>query len=52
MCQNTEYIYWGISAYVGSIAGRKDAIAAEWKLSTRAELLAKDTLLSAIIQVF
>ena len=81
----TEYVYWGISAYVGrwgsslykiptnyiastllkertavqihaniwlcfSLAGRKNSIAREWKLSTKAELLAGDVKLSAILQ--
>ena len=33
-----------------SLAGRKNSIAREWKLSTKAELLAKDVKLSAILQ--
>merc|ERR1712059_27561 len=49
-CMATEYIYWGISAYVGSIAGRKSDIADEWDFATRAELLAGDKLYSAIHQ--
>merc|ERR1712080_40328 len=49
-CMATEYVYWGISAYVGSIAGRKNSIANEWKLSTKAELLSGDVKLSAILQ--
>jgi len=49
-CMATEYVYWGISAYVGSIAGRKSSIANEWKLSTKAELLSGDVKLSAILQ--
>jgi len=49
-CMATEYIYWGVAAYVGALAGRKQEIVEEWKYSTRAELLAGDKLLSAIIQ--
>jgi len=49
-CMATEYVYWGISAYVGSIAGRKSSIANEWRFSTRAELLTGDVKLSAILQ--
>jgi len=49
-CMATEYIYWGVATYVGALAGRKLDIAEEWKFSTRAELLAGDKLLSAIIQ--
>ena len=66
-CMATEYVYWGMSAYVGrwgkgyfvqslwkwlclSIAGRKSSIAKEWRFSTRAELLAGDVKLSAILQ--
>jgi len=49
-CMATEYVYWGISAYVGSLAGRKNSIAREWKFSTKAELLAGDVKLSAILQ--
>jgi len=49
-CMATEYVYWGISAYVGSLAGRKNSIANEWKFSTKAELLAGDVKLSAILQ--
>merc|ERR1711934_27152 len=49
-CMATEYVYWGMSAYVGSIAGRKSGIANEWKFSTKAELLAGDVKLSAILQ--
>jgi len=49
-CMATEYVYWGISAYVGSIAGRKSSIANEWKFATKAELLAGDAKLSAILQ--
>jgi hypothetical protein len=30
---------------------RKSSIANEWKISTKAELLSKDVLLSALIQV-
>jgi len=49
-CMATEYVYWGMSAYVGSLAGRKSSIANEWKFSTKAELLAGDVKLSAILQ--
>jgi len=49
-CMATEYVYWGISAYVGSIAGRKSSIANEWRFSTKAELLAGDAKLSAMLQ--
>lgn len=33
-----------------SLAGRKNSIAKEWKFSTKAELLAGDVKLSAILQ--
>ena len=51
MVQATEYVYWGISAMVGSIAGRASTIADEWKLATKATFLAGDTKLAAILQV-
>jgi len=49
-CQVTEYIYWGVSAWVGALAGRGKEIAREWKFNTRAKLEAGDVLLTAIIK--
>ena len=57
-CQATEYIYFGLAAYVGALEGRgvsqdtenPAGIAGEFKLYTR-ELLKKDTKLTAIIEV-
>jgi hypothetical protein len=49
-CQVTEYIYWGVSAWVGALVGRGKGIANEWKFNTRAKLEAGDVLLTAIIK--
>ena len=52
VCQATEYIYWGVSAWVGALAGRGDGIKNEWKFETRAKLEAGDLKMTAIIKVF
>merc|ERR1712080_247046 len=49
-CMAVEYTYWGIAAYVGALAGKKADIAKEWRFATRAELIAGDVKLTAIIQ--
>jgi len=49
-CQVTEYIYWGISAWVGSIQGRAKEISQEWKLENRVKLTTTDKLMTSIIQ--
>jgi len=49
-CQVTEYIYWGVSAWVGALVGRGKGIKEEWKFNTRAKLEAGDVLLTAIIK--
>ena len=50
-CQATEYIYWGVCAWVGALVGRGDEIKNEWKFETRAKLEAGDLKLTAIIKV-
>jgi len=49
-CQATEYIYWGISAWVGALVGRGNEIKQEWKFETRAKLEAGDVLMTAMIK--
>ena len=51
VCQVTEYVYWGVNAWVGALVGRGDAIKNEWQLDTKAKLEAKDVKLTAIIKV-
>ena len=51
VCQVTEYVYWGVNAWVGALVGRGDAIKNEWKFETRAKLEAGDVKLTAIIKV-
>ena len=51
-CQATEYIYWGVCAWVGALVGRGDAIKNEWKFETKAKLEAGDLKMTAIIKVF
>ena len=50
-CLVTEYVYWGVNAWVGALVGRGDAIKNEWKFETRAKLEAGDVKLTAIIKV-
>ena len=50
-CQATEYIYWGVTAWVGALVGRGDEIKNEWKFETRAKLEAGDVKMTAIIKV-
>merc|ERR1711988_1211570 len=49
-CQAIEYIYWGVSAWVGALVGRGDEIKKEWKFETRAKLEAGDLLMTALIK--
>jgi len=49
-CMATEYIYWGVTAWVGALAGRGDQIKNEWKFETRAKLEAGDLKMTAIIK--
>ena len=51
-CQATEYVYWGVCAWVGALVGRGDQINNEWKFETRAKLEAGDLKMTAIIKVF
>ena len=51
-CMATEYFYWGVSAWVGALVGRGDAIKNEWKFETKAKLEAGDLKMTAIIKVF
>ena len=51
-CQATEYVYWGVCAWVGALVGRGDEINNEWKFETRAKLEAGDLKMTAIIKVF
>ena len=51
-CQATEYVYWGVCAWVGALVGRGDQIKNEWKFETRAKLEAGDLKMTAIIKVF
>ena len=50
-CQATEYIYWGVNAWVGALEGRRDEIYNEWRFETRAKLEAGDALMTALIKV-
>ena len=50
-CQATEYIYWGVTAWVGALVGRGDGIKNEWKFETKAKLEAGDLKMTAIIKV-
>ena len=50
-CQVTEYVYWGMAAWVGALAGRKTEIQKEWKFETKAKLEAGDALLTALFKV-
>jgi len=49
-CQATEYIYWGVTAWVGALAGRGEEIKKEWRFETRAKLEAGDILMTALIK--
>ena len=51
-CQATEYIYWGVNAWVGALVGRRDQIYDEWRFETRAKLEAGDALMTALIKVY
>ena len=51
VCQVTEYVYWGVNAWVGALVGRGDAIKNEWKFETKAKLEAGDVKMTAIIKV-
>ena len=44
-CQVIEYSYWVTTSYLGAqdYPGRKDEIADEWKLTSRNELISKDS---------
>ena len=50
-CQVTEYVYWGMAAWVGALVGRKTEIQKEWRLETKAKLEAGDALLTALFKV-
>jgi len=47
----TEYIYWGVTAWVGALAGRGDSIREEWRFETREKLVTGDALMTALIKV-
>merc|ERR1719376_966986 len=49
-CQVTEYVYWGMAAWVGALAGRKTEIQEEWKFETKAKVEAGDALLTALFK--
>jgi len=49
-CMATEYIYWGVSAWVGALVGRGSSTNTEWKYETRAKLEAGDLLMTAMIK--
>merc|ERR1719347_919093 len=49
-CQATEYVYWGMSAWVGALVGRRAEIQKEWKFETRAKVEAGDKLLTALFK--
>ena len=50
-CMATEYIYWGVNAWVGALVGRGDQIHDEWRFETREKLEAGDVLMTALIKV-
>jgi len=49
-CMATEYIYWGVSAWVGALVGRRQSIKQEWRFETREKLIAGDALMTALIR--
>jgi len=49
-CQVTEYVYWGMAAWVGALVGRKTEIQKEWKFETKAKVEAGDALLTALFK--
>jgi len=49
-CMATEYIYWGVNAWVGALVGRGDQIHQEWRFETREKLEAGDVLMTALIK--
>ena len=56
-CQATEYIYWGVSAWVGALVGRTTRDDGEWIFETREKLVngdgnfSGDALMTALIKV-
>ena len=56
-CMATEYIYWGVNAWVGALVGRKTNIDKEWRFETREKLVngdgnfSGDALMTALIKV-
>jgi len=48
-CQAIEYIYWAIGSYMGAL-DKMTNIQHEWMLNTKAKLVAKDKLVTALIQ--
>jgi len=48
-CMATEYIYWGVNAYVGALQNQEDRIQDEWKFNTKQKLMEGDVLLTALI---
>ena len=47
----TEYVYWGMAAWVGALVGRKTEIQKEWRFETKAKVEAGDALLTALFKV-
>ena len=50
-CMATEYIFWGVNAWVGALVGRGTQIQEEWRFETREKLEAGDVLMTALIKV-
>ena len=50
-CQITEYIYWGLTTYLGAqdYPGRAEEISNEWEITTSENLQTRDTTLYAIL---
>merc|ERR1712142_974775 len=49
-CQVTEYVYWGMAAWVGALQGRKTEIQKEWRFETKAKVEAGDKLLTELFK--
>ena len=53
----TEYIYWGVNAWVGALVGRTTRDDEEWRFETREKLVngygnfSGDALMTALIKV-
>jgi len=49
-CMATEYIYWGVNAYVGALQNQGSRINDEWRFSTKQEFVDGDILLADLLR--